>query len=554
MVIRLFAVLLLLSSIAYVGSGQERKQQIHLADSILGVRGEVYFAFPAGSLNSRVSGFVSIKHIKPDTVFAYANKQGFTNFLSLHIDFRIRQENFRKGRLKSASLANVDSVYPSYPKYIEMMNGFEKKHPGYCHLEEMGRSVEGRKLLALKIQSPANTSSRPAVLLSGSIHGDELTGYKLSLMLAEYLLDNYGKDPVVTRLMDETQLYIQPLVNPDGTYFGGDNTVAEATRFNANNLDLNRNFPDPAEGNHPDEATWQPETVALMNFYKQKRIVLSAILHTGEEVVNYPWDTWSRDHADIDWYARIANDYVSSVHEKNVKYMTKFDNGTVKGYVWYRITGGHQDYVNYFQGGREVTIELSSDDMPDSSTVAKYWEYNRDALLGYLQQSLWGVYGSVTDSETGSPVFAKMELKDHDRDNSQVYTDSTDGIYNRLLLPGNYTMQVSAPGYVLREKDFTLQAQERLNLNFALDKVKDPVVIYPNPVQKEINIFFTIDISSGVKLSLVDLSGRIVYTTTGHVTKNEVSRITLPDIPNGFYILKIESKEFSGEFEIIAAR
>jgi hypothetical protein len=551
MVIRIFAVLLLLSSIAQVGLGQERKQQIHLADSILGVRGEVYFSFPAGSLNSKVSGFISIKHIKPDTVFAYANKQGFNHFLSFNIDFRVRQENFRRGRLKSASLANVDSVYPSYPKYLEMMEGFEEKYPGYCHLEEMGRSVEGRKLVALKIQSPVNTPYRPAVLLSGSIHGDELTGYKLSLMLVQYLLDNYGKDPLVTRLMDDTQLYIQPLVNPDGTFFGGDNTVAEATRFNANNLDLNRNFPDPADGNHPDGNVWQPETVALMNFYKQKRIVLSAVLHTGEEVVNYPWDTWSRDHADIDWYAQISTDYVSMVHEKNSKYMTKFDNGTVKGYVWYRITGGHQDFVNYFQGGREVTIELSSDDMPDSSTVARYWEYNRDALLGYLRQSLWGVYGSVTNSETGNPVFAKVELKGHDKDNSKVYADSSDGIYNRLLLPGTYTMQVSAPGYTMQEKDFTLQSQERLNFNFALERVKDQVVIYPNPVQKEINIIFTIDIPSAMKLSLVDLSGREAYTTTRYVTKNEVTPFTLPDIPSGFYILKIESKEFSGEFEII---
>ena len=45
-------------------------------------------------------------------------------------------------------------------------------------------------------------------------------------------------------------------------------SVDGATRFNANQVDLNRNFPDPVKGDHPDSYIWQTETVAMMEFMK----------------------------------------------------------------------------------------------------------------------------------------------------------------------------------------------------------------------------------------------------------------------------------------------
>ena len=58
-----------------------------------------------------------------------------------------------------------------------------------------------------------------------------------------------GSDPQVTRLLDSTVVWINPLANPDGTYHGGNNSVNGAWRYNANSVDLNRNFADPAAGN-----------------------------------------------------------------------------------------------------------------------------------------------------------------------------------------------------------------------------------------------------------------------------------------------------------------
>jgi murein tripeptide amidase MpaA len=84
--------------------------------------------------------------------------------------------------------------------------------------------------------------------------------------LIDYLLEGYGTDPRITEMIDNTEIFINPLANPDGTYHGGNNSVYGAQRYNANNIDLNRNYPDPADGPHPDGNAWQQETVAFMAY------------------------------------------------------------------------------------------------------------------------------------------------------------------------------------------------------------------------------------------------------------------------------------------------
>ena len=82
-------------------------------------------------------------------------------------------------------------------------------------------------------------------------------------------------------------------------------------------------------------------------------------------------------------------------------YMNTLNNGITNGYQWYPVHGGRQDYVNYFLHGREVTIELSYNKIPDETSLDDYWNYNRKSLLQYIGQVFTGVTGEVTDSVTG---------------------------------------------------------------------------------------------------------------------------------------------------------
>lgn len=526
--------------------GQERK--LIVADSILNARGEIFFSFPVSYFTPEVSKIISVKRLD-SKVFAYANRQAFKKILDLNIDFELQPGNFFSG-LKSG-VADPDLVYPSYSAYLQIMQSYGNNP--LCELHELGTTVKGRKLLAIKITGKNSVENKPALLIASSIHGNELTGFKMSLWLIDYLLGNYNEDSLFFSLLDESEIWIIPLINPDGTYFGGDNTVSQAKRFNANNLDLNRNFPDPADGQHPDNAARQPETQAIMDFYKQKNIILSAALHTGDELVNYPWDTWPLLHADNDWYRRISRSYVDLAQSKNRGYMTDFDNGIVNGFDWYRVTGGQQDYVNYFLNSREITIELSKTDMPDSASLANYWDLNRESLFNFLKQGLNGIRGQVSHKEKGTFINARIKILNHDNNNSWVYSHQESGWYYRLIAPGSYTVQVTAPGFVPVERNFQLNFPEKLRLDFQLEPITDPVSVYPNPFRQSINLIFGNDqtLSGGIHLSLFDVSGKAIFRQIIQGVSGNMEEINFPLIPDGTYVLEIKSTHFKKQIRLM---
>ena len=113
------------------------------------------------------------------------------------------------------------------------------------------------------------------------------------------------------------------------------------------------------------------------------------------------------------------------------------DPGVTDGYAWYQVTGGRQDYMNYFKRCREVTIELSSASIPNANTLLNYWNYNYRSLLNYLEQSLYGVRGIVTDSCSGQALSARVFIATHDHDSSHVYSNLPIGDYHRYLIAGN---------------------------------------------------------------------------------------------------------------------
>lgn len=110
---------------------------------------------------------------------------------------------------------------PHYTGQAEMEDLFarlEKAYPEQARVHYIGRSLEGRSLLALQISQ--NTRQRslltPPVKYIANMHGDETVGRQLLVYLAQYLLGNYERSLDVSQLVNTTDIFLMPTMNPDG--------------------------------------------------------------------------------------------------------------------------------------------------------------------------------------------------------------------------------------------------------------------------------------------------------------------------------------------------
>ena len=128
-------------------------------------------------------------------------------------------------------------------------------------------------------------------------------------------------------------------------------------------------------------------------------------------------------------------------------YFNDLNNGITNGWDWYEVDGGRQDYMNYFRYCKEFTLELSNDKTPNPNDLPDLWEANYPSLLNYMEQSLYGLRGIVTDSISGNPLKVRVEISGHDIDSSHVYSNLPVGNYHRYLYQGNYNITFSKVGY-----------------------------------------------------------------------------------------------------------
>ena len=508
---------------------------------------------------------VSILSVRNKIVHISLSPQTVEWFILQKYDYQIVEKVEVKGLL---SAANVDQAmswdqYPTYSQYDSIMQSFVKLYPALCHLDTIGTSINGKLVLALKISdNAAINEDEPEVFYSSTIHGDETGGFILMLHLADYLLKNYTISSRVKNLVDNLQIWINPLANPDGTY-GSGNTISSPTRYNANGYDLNRNFPDPFTPN----TVKQKETISMVRFMRKHKFILSANFHSGEEVVNYPWDRWlSKFHADDSWFNSISRAYADTAHVyAGPAYMNFLDNGVTRGAVWYIVYGGRQDYMTWELHGREVTIELDDQYVTPSAQLTLLWQNNWHSLLGYLENALYGIHGLVRDVNTHNPVPAKVFIDGYDKDSSQVYSDTLTGSFVRFLSPGLWNLTFSAKGYwPVTISNINVTNLQRTDLVVDMspytNKVENPnssnsLLLYPNPARNEIKTLLPDTVGGNFIVKIINPAGKLVSEyITGSIQGIPVL-VDIKMLPSGTYTIFFTGittrTSFKGRFVVI---
>ena len=273
----------------------------------------------------------------------------------------------------------------------EVLQRVADSYPTITRLYSIGRSVEGRTLWVMEISDQPGTHEpgEPEFKYVGNMHGNEVTGRETLLNLVLYLCANYDSDPEVAMLVNETRIHIMPTMNPDG-YEQAATRGSTSGRENANNVDLNRNFPDRFGRS---QGAIQPETQAVMDWIAEYPFVLSANLHGGAVVANYPYDSSTSGDAiytatqDDDIFRQVSLSYAGAnpLMRTGVNCGDYFANGITNGAAWYSINGGMQDYNYLHSSCMEITIEQSCTKFPASSTLQGTWNDNLHSFLAFLR-------------------------------------------------------------------------------------------------------------------------------------------------------------------------
>jgi len=384
----------------------------------------------------------------------------------------------------------LDMRHHSYREMKEYMQLIKATCPSTSRLYSIGQSVQGRDLLVIELgTSPGKHEIlKPEFKYVGNMHGNEVVGKELLLWLAHYLCTEYNAgNPQVQTLINTTRIHILPSMNPDGYEMAYDFPSFPKPyvygRANANGKDLNRNFPNLDQwaciipsGSRSDHLTQklafrqmqrrslgdqtsdmniesrEPETQALMNWIMRHPFVLSANLHGGDLVANYPYDA-SCTGQEQGHYQESPDDgtfrFLAKGYSTNHARMSKpgqacdpgevFKNGITNGANWYSVPGGMQDYNYLASNCFEITLELGCDKFPKEEDLPGYWDENKAALISYMGQVHCGVYGLVTDSR-GRPADDVIVVI---RGNTHGVTTTKNGEYWRVLPPGEYEIAVS---------------------------------------------------------------------------------------------------------------
>ncbi len=242
-------------------------------------------------------------------VYALADSDDLAALNNLGLPYLFETYRFPAARPSdSLLLGGINGDYHSYKELEADLQALERSFPGLAKVYTLGTSLEGRNIYALKISDYVSLDEdEPEVLFLGCHHAREWISVEVPYLLAKYLLENSAADPAVRRLVNESEIWIVPLVNPDGLEY----TIhyyrywRKNRRLNSDGtygIDINRNYgyawgidnsgssPLPGSEIYRGPAPFsEPETRAIRDLFLQKSFRAMISYHSYSQVILYPW-------------------------------------------------------------------------------------------------------------------------------------------------------------------------------------------------------------------------------------------------------------------------
>lgn len=403
-----------------------------------------------------------------DTVLMLATPAELAQVRAEGLDVRVLMESDDKLTLIRRAFYGptlTNTVYHTYAAITRRADELMAARPELMERIQIGETTRHRQpihayRLANDVRRP---QERPAVLLNGCHHADEVIGAEIVLAFMERLMTGYGKDPAVTHWLDTIEIWLVPVVNVDGhdvvtsgqdprwrknlRDVDGDGTVAYPEGVDVNRgYDFNWAFGgtnDPAKvsyrGQHPFS---EAENRAMRRLAGMRQFLLSISYHSQGEVIFYPWVWNGKPAPDDATIRRIAADLAAHIPRMDGSgtYAISPGGASSQSYPWFYGRHGTIDLI--VETGRGAHV-FPPHEVP--GIVAA----NLAGVTAWLNHAAGpGLAVKVTDAATGAPLVAQVWLPQIENETvDRRTTDAAFGRRWRLLEPGSHQVVVSCPGY-----------------------------------------------------------------------------------------------------------
>ena len=274
---------------------------------------------------------------------------------------------------KRSTRGGVNGDFHSYVELEQDLLALQDSYPHIASLSVIGQSLEGRNIYALKISDNVLLDENEAeVIFIGCHHAREWISVEIPYLLAKHLVENYSTDTQVKDLVDQSEIWIVPLLNPDGLQYSihfyrywrknrrdnGDGTYG---------VDLNRNYDYmwgyDNEGSSPYTGSdvyrgpspfSEPETRAIRDLFAQRNFQALITYHNYSQVILYSWGYTDLPAPDDALLEQIAAEMSARIQAVNG---TFYDYGQA-GESLYLTNGDTTDWSYGVYGIPSYTIEL----------------------------------------------------------------------------------------------------------------------------------------------------------------------------------------------------
>ena len=174
------------------------------------------FVFSLWSLSLTAQDFRPLNTVvwpESDTDSTHYTVKGYRHGMSVLTQYRHKEVEYEAG--ESITWGSYHTVEVMYT----WMERWAKQYPDLVDFYQVGESYEGRPILQVTLtnKKTGKDTDKPAAYFEGGRHSGEVTASESALWLLHHLLENYGRDPQITKLLDTKAIYIRPENNPDGS-------------------------------------------------------------------------------------------------------------------------------------------------------------------------------------------------------------------------------------------------------------------------------------------------------------------------------------------------